>query len=121
MTENKRFMIDTAGTLIDMVTRDTFDYVSDVVGLLNELSEENEELRTKNNAYIQDVEVYREENTHLKLENEQLKQRNTNQYNQLNQLWQLIKAKDWETLTEMDNQMKEDEEQLQKEWKCYCE
>jgi hypothetical protein len=52
-------------------------------------------------------------------ENEQLKQRNTNQYNQLNKLWGLIQAKDWETLTAMDNQMKEDEERLQREWKCY--
>ena len=34
---------------------------------------ENEQLRTKNNAYIQDIEVFKEENTHLKLENEQLK------------------------------------------------
>lgn len=52
-------------------------------------------------------------------ENEQLKQRNNNQYNQLNQLWQLIQAKDWETLTEMDNQMKESDERLKREWKCY--
>ena len=50
-------------------------------------------------------------------ENEQLKQRNENQYQQLNQLWKLIEAKDWETLTAMDNQMKEDEERLQREWK----
>ena len=32
---SERFMIDTAGTLIDMETRDTFDYVSEVVDLLN--------------------------------------------------------------------------------------
>lgn len=38
---SKRFMIDDCGTLIDMHTRDTFDYVSDVCDLLNELSEEN--------------------------------------------------------------------------------
>jgi c-di-GMP-related signal transduction protein len=52
-------------------------------------------------------------------ENEQLNERNENQYQQLNQLWKLIEAKDWETLTAMDNQMKEDEERLQQEWKCY--
>jgi chromosome segregation ATPase len=40
---------------------------------LHRLAEENEQLRTKNNAYIQDIEVFKEENTHLKLENEQLK------------------------------------------------
>ena len=63
-------------------------------------------------------EICNELNT-LTDENEQLKKRNTNQYNQLNQLWQLIEAKDWETLTAMDNQMKEDEERLRNEWKCY--
>ena len=41
---------------------------------LNNLSEENEELRTKNNAYLQDIEVYNEDNTHLKLENELLQE-----------------------------------------------
>lgn len=45
-----------------------------VVDKLNKLYNENEQLRTKNNAYIQDIEVFKEENTHLKLENEQLKQ-----------------------------------------------
>ena len=52
-------------------------------------------------------------------ENEQLKQRNENQYQQLNKLWGLIQAKDWETLTAMDNQIKEDEERLQREWRTY--
>ena len=46
MTE--RFMIDDTGTLIDMVTRDTFDYVSDVVGLLNKFNEENKQLKSEN-------------------------------------------------------------------------
>lgn len=52
-------------------------------------------------------------------ENEQLKQRNDTQYNQLDQLWELIQAKDWETLTAMDNEMKENDERLKREWKCY--
>lgn len=43
MTE--RFIIDDCGTLIDMQTRDTFDYVSDVCGLLNELTEENKHIK----------------------------------------------------------------------------
>lgn len=55
----------------------------------------------------------------LSEENEQLKQRNDNQYNQLDQLWELIQAKDWETLTAMDNEMKENDERLKREWKCY--
>ena len=49
MTE--RFMVDDCGTLIDMESRNTYDYVSDVCGLLNELHEfkqNNEELREEN-------------------------------------------------------------------------
>ena len=43
MTE--RFIVDDAGTLIDMQTRDMFDIVEEVCPLLNELSEENEQLK----------------------------------------------------------------------------
>ena len=35
MTENKRFMVDDTGTLIDMVTRENFDTVEEVVDILN--------------------------------------------------------------------------------------
>ena len=42
---NERFIIDTAGTLIDMVTRDTYDYVSEVCPLLNGMAKENENLK----------------------------------------------------------------------------
>ena len=45
MTENKRFIIDDVGTLIDIQTRNTYDYVSDVCPLLNALNEENEQLK----------------------------------------------------------------------------
>lgn len=37
------------------------------------LEKENEQLKIKNNAYLQDIEVFKEENTILKLENERLK------------------------------------------------
>ena len=35
MSENKRFMVDDAGTLIDRVTRENFDIVEEVVDILN--------------------------------------------------------------------------------------
>ena len=180
----KRFMIDDCGTLIDMHTRDTFDYVSDVCDLLNmqhetiqrlnqnvdellsvnieeellkeneqlkkayaqlkhrhsllhdvcidaecdrdsyrkdiaSLEKENEQLRTKNNAYIQDIEVFKEENTHLKLENEELQQRNDRQAKRLAELYELMAKKDWESLTEIIDDFKRCEEQLQREWGTY--
>ena len=43
MTE--RFIVDDVGTLIDMRTRETYDYVSDVCPVLNKLSNENEQLK----------------------------------------------------------------------------
>lgn len=45
MTE--RFILDDAGTLIDMQTRDTFDYVSEVCPLMNVLYEEKEQLKQR--------------------------------------------------------------------------
>ena len=55
----------------------------------------------------------------LNNDNEQLRQRNTNQYNQLTELWQIIEEENWEKLIAMKKQLKEDEERLQQEWKCY--
>lgn len=55
----------------------------------------------------------------LAKENEQLKERNKNQYNQLNELWGLIEAGDYETLEKRVKQMEEDEKQLQREWQNY--
>ena len=46
MTEKKRFIVDDAGTLIDMETRNTYDYVSEVLPLLNDLTNEIKIART---------------------------------------------------------------------------
>ena len=48
MMMSERFMVDDAGTLIDMETRNSYDYVSDVVDLLNNLHEENGQLKKEN-------------------------------------------------------------------------
>ena len=57
MTENKRFIIDDVGTLIDIQTRNTYDYVSDVCPLLNALNEENEQLKQQKKG--QELEIVR--------------------------------------------------------------
>ena len=64
----KRFMVDDAGTLIDMYTRDTFDYVSDVCDLLNEQHETIQRLQ-QNIDELLSVDIEEEllkENEHLK-------------------------------------------------------
>jgi len=45
MTENKRFIIDDAGTLIDIETRNMFDIVEEICPLLNELNNENNRIK----------------------------------------------------------------------------
>lgn len=51
----ERFIVDDAGTLIDMQTRNTYDYVSDVCPLLNQLNnkiKENEDIIDKQSDRI---------------------------------------------------------------------
>jgi len=69
---NERFMVDTAGTLVDMVTRDTFDYVGDVVSLLNQLNDENEQLKKDCTVLIYHNQDYRKENEQLKADKQAL-------------------------------------------------
>ena len=43
MTE--RYIVDDAGTLIDIETRNTYDYVSEICPILNKLNDGNKELK----------------------------------------------------------------------------
>ena len=52
-------------------------------------------------------------------ENEELKQRNNRQAKQLDRLYNLIEEKDWRTLSDILDDFKRCEEQLQKEWGTY--
>lgn len=52
-------------------------------------------------------------------ENKELQERNNRQCKQLNDLYQLIEEKDWRSLTDILDDFKKADEQLQKEWKCY--
>ena len=55
----------------------------------------------------------------LEKENEQLKQRNNRQYEQLGRLYDLIEQKEWRVLTDIIDDFKKSDEQLQKEWGTY--
>ena len=48
MTENKRFLIGDAGELIDFDNHKFIDYGDECCKLLNELNDENQELKKKN-------------------------------------------------------------------------
>ena len=96
MTENKRFTYDN-GNLFDN-EMDTFYPIED--------SDENIELLCDRLNWLVE-------------ENKELKQRNNRQAKQLDRLYNLIEEKDWRTLTDILDDFKRCEEQLQKEWGTY--
>lgn len=57
----------------------------------------------------------------LEKENKELQERNNRQAKQLDELYHLIKDKDWRTLTDIVDDFKKAEEQLQKEWGTYSD
>ena len=132
MTE-KRFKMVSFGFLTSFEDNGVKMTHKQIVECLNNLHEENEQLKSKLFDIGEDRDYFKAKASgleegylqlqgreiRLKKENEQLKQRNENQYRQLQHLWSLMKAKDWETLSDMVTQMKKDNERLQKEWKCY--
>ena len=52
---SERFIMDDAGTLIDMETRTTYDYVSEVCPLLNEQDATIKRLKTIREEQIQTI------------------------------------------------------------------
>ena len=81
---------------------------------VDKLQEENEQLKQGLND---DLELI----VQLQKENEQLKQRNDRQAKQLDRLYNLIEEKDWTALSDIIDDFKRCEEQLQKEWGVYDE
>lgn len=79
---------------------------------IDELKRENKKLNELCIKY--DFKVER-----LEEENEQLKQRNDRQAKQLDRLYSLIEEKDWTALSDIIDDFKRCEEQLQKEWGTY--
>lgn len=103
---------------------------------LNELYEENQLLRNfkeKSDKFTEEVENFfekhdidtvnfdliDEEFELYQKENEQLKERNNRQCKQLDDLYRLIEEKDWRALSDIIDDFKKADEQLQKEWGTY--
>ena len=98
----------------------------DMFDLLNDLPDENEQLRKENDMISCELSVSANKEisrncriAELEEENEQLKQRNNQQYEQLSRLYNLIEQKEWRVLTDIIDNLKKSDEQLQKEWGTY--
>ena len=52
-------------------------------------------------------------------ENKELQERNNRQAKQLDNIYHLIEQEDWRSLTDILDDFKRNDEQLEKEWKCY--
>ena len=86
MTETKRFLIDYAGELIDLNNHKFIDYGDECCKLLNELHDENQELKKKNKQ----LSICEKRIIELKKGNEELKQHNTELINKIDFLERVI-------------------------------
>ena len=73
MTENKRFLIDDAGELIDLKNHKFIDYGDECCKLLNELSDENKKLKMFLKAFDEELSLANRDYYTLEEENKQLK------------------------------------------------
>jgi predicted nuclease with TOPRIM domain len=124
MTENKRFTITGNRGISDnhkkrLYDLSNFDGVISVYECLNELQEENKRLKSINQDYCNYIGDFEDDFIRLAEENKKLQERNNRQYKQLGDLYRLIEEKDWRALSNIMDDFKKAEEQLQKEWKCY--
>lgn len=79
------------------------------------------ELKRENKKLNKSCVRYGFEVGRLEEENEQLKQRNDRQAKQLDRLYSLVEEKNWTALSDIIDDFKRCEEQLQKEWGVYDE
>ena len=86
-----------------------------------EANNEIDELKRENKKLNKSCVRYGFEVGRLEEENEELKQRNDRQAKQLDRLYSLIEEKDWTALSDIIDDFKRCEEQLQNEWGIYNE
>ena len=91
--------------------------------LLNELAEKNKQCKEYNaklysNSMKSEKQLLKQIKE-LEEENKQLQERNNRQAKQLDDLYRLIEEKDWRALSDILDDFKKAEEQLQKEWSEY--
>ena len=96
---------------------------------LRKLKKENKELNSikcfadNNGINIFNIdEAFRRcwnDNEKLVIKNKELQERNNRQCKQLDNIYHLIEQRDWRALSDIIDDFKKAEKQLQSEWKCY--
>ena len=86
---------------------------------IEELEKKNKQLKLICKDHRDHANDFKADCMRLEKENEQLKQRNNRQAKQLDRLYNLIEEKDWRTLSDIIDDFKRYEEQLQREMRCY--
>ena len=114
------YILDTPNWELDFIEMlgDTLE-AEEIVDLLNEQNETIQQQKEAIGHLSYDCEYLKNNFEDKCKENEELKQRNNRQAKQLDRLYNLIEEKDWRTLTDIIDDFKRCEEQLQREWKCY--
>ena len=84
-----------------------------------EANNEIDNLKRENKKLNESCVRYGFEVGRLEEENEQLKQQNDRQAKQLDRLYGLVEEKNWTALSDIIDDFKRCEEQLQKEWRTY--
>ena len=90
MTENKRFLIDDAGELIDLNNHKFIDYGDECCKLLNELNDENKKLKMFLKAVNEELDLANRDCDILEEEYDELKQHNTELINKIDFLERVL-------------------------------
>ena len=118
MTEKRFKLSEPNGAYLIDGDRPYAHWINDDDKIIDLLNEQHETITEQ----ASQIDFLKDENKHMRNvlnENEELKQRNNRQAKQLNRLYHLIEEKDWRTLTDILDDFKRCEEQLQKEWGTY--
>ena len=86
---------------------------------IEDLTQENKKLQainTDHTEYLGDLEA---DFKRLEQHNKELQERNNRQAKRLDDIYQLIEQKDWRALSDIMDDFKKAEEQLQSEWQTY--
>ncbi|WP_458454386.1 hypothetical protein [Methanobrevibacter sp.] len=133
LNEMENYIEDNGNTILKITV---YSDCEDIVDVLNDLDDENQQLKSKYSEQCIQLDFLKAENKHMKEvldENKELRaynkemvkdikdleKRNERQAKQLDRLYKLIEVKDWRSLSDIIDDFQRCEEQLKSEWRQY--